>query len=421
MYLGSWKIDDLLTFAVNTHNASTGAQTDADSAPSYRVYEDETGTPILTGTMALLDDTNTTGFYSEQITLSTANGFEKGKTYNIRIAATVAGITGSAVRTFQVEAEVDANRLNWGNVDNPTTSNTLSGTTVGVVTQTESISSGGISRASFLSETGIQTIRSNTCQAGSTSTTIVLDAGASAVNNIYKWAWVHITGGTGVGQAPRLITQYTGATKTATIDNTWATTPDNTTTFAILPLSGSGYGAWMVDVSSGFFNGTAGYYQIEIATIYTATTSTIPAQISSDTNDIDIAIASLTDVTAADVWGYASRTLTALDEDTTTVDLDATIRGAVGMTSANLDTQLSALSTDVGAVPTLAEILAGGDIDGYTLEETLKLCLAALAGKLSGANTTTVTIRAADDSKARITATVDSNGNRTAITLDATG
>jgi hypothetical protein len=64
---------------------------------------------------------------------------------------------------------------------------------------------------------------------------------------------------------------------------------------------------------------------------------------------------------------------------------------------------------------------AGGDIDGFTRDEAQKIGLAALAGKLSGAATTTNTIRAADDSKARITATVDSDGNRTAITLDATG
>lgn len=77
--------------------------------------------------------------------------------------------------------------------------------------------------------------------------------------------------------------------------------------------------------------------------------------------------------------------------------------------------------TGVLLPPTVAEILAAGDVDGYTFEQFMKLCLAALAGKLSGAATTTVTIRAADDSKARITATVDSDGNRTAITLDATG
>lgn len=69
----------------------------------------------------------------------------------------------------------------------------------------------------------------------------------------------------------------------------------------------------------------------------------------------------------------------------------------------------------------LAQILASGDIDGYSLEQTLKLCLAALSGKVSGGGTTEIIIRAADDSKARITATVDSNGNRSAVTLDAAG
>lgn len=93
-------------------------------------------------------------------------------------------------------------------------------------------------------------------------------------------------------------------------------------------------------------------------------------------------------------------------------------RSAVGLASANLDTQLDALPT---AAENATAVLAAGDIDGYTLEEAQKLQLAAMAGKVSGAATTTVTIRAADDSKARITATVDADGNRSALTLDAAG
>lgn len=73
------------------------------------------------------------------------------------------------------------------------------------------------------------------------------------------------------------------------------------------------------------------------------------------------------------------------------------------------------------AATVAAAVLAAGDIDGYTLEQFGKLCLAALVGKLSGAATTTNTVRAADDSKDRITATVDADGNRTAVTLDAAG
>ena len=110
-FLGSWKIDDALTFYANTHRFDTGAATDADSVPSYRVYEDETGTAILTGSMAKLDDANTTGFYSEQITLSAANGFEKGKCYTIYISAAVDSVTGTTHHNFQINATVDASHI----------------------------------------------------------------------------------------------------------------------------------------------------------------------------------------------------------------------------------------------------------------------------------------------------------------------
>jgi hypothetical protein len=49
------------------------------------------------------------------------------------------------------------------------------------------------------------------------------------------------------------------------------------------------------------------------------------------------------------VWATAARTLTAIDEDATTLDLDATIRAAVGLATANLDTQ-------IGDLPTNAEL-----------------------------------------------------------------
>lgn len=48
---------------------------------------------------------------------------------------------------------------------------------------------------------------------------------------------------------------------------------------------------------------------------------------------------------AADVWAAGTRTLTAIDEDSTTLDLDATIRTAIGLASANLDTQIADIPT----------------------------------------------------------------------------
>lgn len=110
-YLGSWKIDDKLYFYCNTHDPDTGVATDADAVPSYRVYENETGAAILNGNMAKLDDANTVGFYSEELTLSAANGFEKGKQYVVYISATVDTDTGTMHHTWQMEAEVDANTV----------------------------------------------------------------------------------------------------------------------------------------------------------------------------------------------------------------------------------------------------------------------------------------------------------------------
>lgn len=64
--------------------------------------------------------------------------------------------------------------------------------------------------------------------------------------------------------------------------------------------------------------------------------------------------------------------------------------------------------------------LANGVESGYSLQQALKLVLSALAGKVSGAGTTTVTIRDVGDAKNRIIATVDADGNRSAFTYDLT-
>lgn len=65
------------------------------------------------------------------------------------------------------------------------------------------------------------------------------------------------------------------------------------------------------------------------------------------------------------------------------------------------------------------ELLDNQDIEtGYSLREALRLILSALAGKVSGAGTSTITIRSVTDGTNRIVATVDSNGNRSSVTLD---
>jgi hypothetical protein len=79
----------------------------------------------------------------------------------------------------------------------------------------------------------------------------------------------------------------------------------------------------------------------------------------------------------------------------------------------------NALATD--AATEIATATVGATIEGTeTLQGVLRLVRAATVGKLAGAATTTVTIRDAADTKARITATVDADGNRLAVTTDAT-
>lgn len=98
--------------------------------------------------------------------------------------------------------------------------------------------------------------------------------------------------------------------------------------------------------------------------------------------------------------------------------------GAIKAKTDNLPTDPADESSIQAAIAALNNIsvadLLGATIEGsYDLTEVLRILLAAVAGKSTGGGTTSVAFRDTSDSKDRIAATVDSNGNRTAITLDA--
>ena len=110
------ELEDNLIFSITTHDPDTGVLTDASAVPIYRIYEDGTETPILTGDMDdgsaatthEFDDGNTTGFYVKTIDCSAANGFEEGKTYTIYIEATVDGDKGGMSYAFKVSSTYKA-------------------------------------------------------------------------------------------------------------------------------------------------------------------------------------------------------------------------------------------------------------------------------------------------------------------------
>ena len=68
--------------------------------------------------------------------------------------------------------------------------------------------------------------------AGATASTITLDSSASAEDDYYNNLFVGIVGGDGYGEIFKII-DYDGATKTATIDGSWNTTPNTNSIYTI--------------------------------------------------------------------------------------------------------------------------------------------------------------------------------------------
>jgi hypothetical protein len=265
-----------------------------------------------------------------------------------------------------------------------------------------------------------------------------------------------------------------------------------------LNAAGSAGDPWVTALPGAYSAGQAGYI---MGTNLNATVSSRASQASVDDLPTNSELTTALDPlpTAAEnataVWGAGARTLTALDEDSTTLDLDTTIRSAVGLASANLDTQLGDLPTaaegatavwaagtrrltdgtnivlakgtgvtgfndlsaaqvnaevdtaiadaslataaGVADLPTSAELATALDalptaaenadavldevVEGTTtLRQSVRLANSVLGGKASGLETTEATYRDLADSKDRIVATVDSDGNRAAVTRDLT-
>lgn len=118
--------------------------------------------------------------------------------------------------------------------------------------------------------------------------------------------------------------------------------------------------------------------------------------------------------------GYVQAIWDALTSALTTV-------GSIGKRlSDNIDAAVSSrlASGSYSAAPTAnqnADALldrTDGVETGLTVRQSLRLTNAMAGGELSGAGTATNTIRDPNDSKNRIVAAVDADGNRTAVTLD---
>jgi len=88
----------------------TGAAADADSTPTFEVFENDTDTALTLSGSAIAKRTGKTGDYRITLPATEANGFEEGKSYNVVASATIGGIAAKgAVARFicgPIEADV---------------------------------------------------------------------------------------------------------------------------------------------------------------------------------------------------------------------------------------------------------------------------------------------------------------------------
>lgn len=229
-------------------------------------------------------------------------------------------------------------------------------------------------------------VRSRLAQGG-TVNTIQLDTGAAALDSIYVGSVVSIIAGTGVGQS-RIITAYAQSTKTCTVDTNWAVNPTSSSVYAIYS---SAYGITQAQTQTAATAALTAY----------GTSTLTQAQAQSATNTALTAFGTST-LTQAQSQTAATAALTAYGPSTLTAG------------------QVTA------AVPTTAQI-ATEIFDTQTVESgmsfrgALRLISSVLMGRRSGTGSGTEVFNAAvTNAKARVTATIDNNGNRTSVTTDQT-
>lgn len=206
-----------------------------------------------------------------------------------------------------------------------------------------------------------------------TGTTLVLDSAAAYGDNTLTGQTVMACGSTQGYCQSLSVASNVGSTDTLTLDGTWPVTPSGTITgylFATAPGSGTG-------------------------------------------------------ASAADVWAYSTRTLTALDEDGTTIDLNASYVG--GLTTLDedlttLDLNATAVGSVAGAVASVTGLTASDVGAIKTKTDFLPSATAGAAGGvfIAGTNAaTTVTTALTTTFTGNLTGDVGGNVTGTVGTVNA--
>jgi hypothetical protein len=186
------------------------------------------GLPILSSGASTLNytvPTVTTTATATNLTNAPTNGDFTAAMKTSLNAATPASITGAVGSvTGNVGGDVQGKVLGGG---------ASNFSAVGVQADVEQWGTAGIANTQQgLPYITANVVRDGTAQAGGASS-ITLDSGASATDNLYRGCVLWIRGGVGAGQS-RTIVSYVGSSKVATVDSPWVTNPTNASFFSLL-------------------------------------------------------------------------------------------------------------------------------------------------------------------------------------------
>lgn len=404
--------DSTISDIFNTKRFSTGAPYTLAGSPSMYARVDGNATEITAGFTLTVDFDSKTGQNKWELDLSASASYTAGSLVEIFIGAgTVDGVSAADTKVYEFEI---------GNTGSQQQANTRVMLAIPAVAPA--------------ANGGLGTVDANNAikvQSGTGANQISLSSGAVIIQSGTGTGQLSITGGVVSANA----VQVSGDSGAADNLERWFDgTVGFATTGAAVTFGDFAFANWSIGGDTQFVGeiDVAGSFTLSellinndlaIGGIFSAATNSLPWNAAWDAEI----------PTPTDVWAAASRTLTALDEDNTTIDIDGVVRAAIGMASANLDIQLAAAKTNIDAILALAGttgvVLSAAAIDALwdevmegstTARQALRLANSANGGNTDGAATTTMHLRDLANTKNRVTATVDADGNRTVTARDLT-